>query len=314
MNLARSSLFAPLSLLAVGLLAGCGGGAPPVNAAADSSAWRNAGQSMRPKAKSGALLYVSDEYAQTVSMYAFPSLRPMGTLSGFLNPAGLCVNNKTGDVWVTDTFRYSVYEFAHGGTTPIRTIVESPGYVEGCAVDPTTGDLAISNITLQGSDPGDVLIYKKGSRKPTTFSDKNAFEVRFLSYDDSGNLFVDIVRAGLRFALDELPKGGTRLIRIHWKGPRVKYPGGVQYDGTSLAVGDSARALVYQTAGGAIIGRTRLGEACYVEQFYISGSKLIAPSACDSTGTVFIYNYPHGGKAVGSITGFQFPYGVVVSR
>jgi len=311
----RSSTLFSLTIVAIGLLAGCGGGAPVVNEPAGSSVQRIGSRSwMDPAAKSKALLYVSDEYAQAVNVYAYPSLKPMGALSGFLTPEGLCVNKKTGDIWVTDTLRYSIYEFAHGGTTPIRTIDQPDGYVQDCSVNPVNGDLAIANITYGGDDPGYVAIYKSGSGKPATYYDKRIFEVNHLGYDDGGNLFVDEFQLGAGFRLDELPAGGTKLEQLHWQGPRVKYPGGVQYDGTSVAVGDSYRGVIYQTTNGAVTGKTKLQGACWVGQYYIDGATLIVPSACTSSGTVLIYAYPSGGSAVKTIAGFQFPAGAVVSR
>ena len=286
-----------------------------MNEPAGSSAQRIASLSwMDPAAKSKALLYVSNEYAQTVNVYAYPSLKPMGALSGFLTPEGLCVDKKTGDIWVTDTLRYSVYEFAHGGTMPIRTIDQPYGYVQDCSVNPVNGDLAIANVTYEGDDPGDVAIYNGSSGKPAKYSDKRIFEVNHLGYDEGGNLFVDAVQTGTGFRLDELPAGGTKLEQLHWKGPHVKYPGGVQYDGTSVAVGDSYRGVIYQTTNGVVTGKTKLQGACWVGQYYIDGSTLIVPSACTSSGTVSIYNYPSGGSSVKTIGGFQFPAGAVVSR
>jgi|SRR5580700_407735 hypothetical protein len=315
MSITRSSTLLSLIIIAIGALAACGGGAPAVNQAAGSSAQRIASRSwMDPAAKSKALLYVSDEYAQTVNVYGYPSLKPVGVLSGFLTPEGLCVNEKTGDVWVTDTLRYSVYEFAHGGTTPIRTIDQPYGYVQDCSVNPVNGDLAIANITYAGDDPGDVAIYKNGSGKPATYSDKRVFEVNHLAYDNRGNLFVDGFHTGSGFRLAELPAGGTKLEQLHWRGPHVKYPGGVQYDGTSVTIGDSYGRVIYQTTNGVATGKTKLQGACWVGQYYIDGATLIVPSACTSNGTVLLYKYPRGGSAVKTIAGFQFPSGAVVSR
>src|SRR5579864_3027684 len=67
-----------------------------------------------PGAKSSPLLYVSDQNASTVYIYAYPSLAPAGQITGFNLPSGLCVNRRTGDVWVTDAFASTITEFAHG--------------------------------------------------------------------------------------------------------------------------------------------------------------------------------------------------------
>jgi hypothetical protein len=260
------------------------------------------------------LLYVSDEYAGTVNVYAYPSLKPVGVLSGFKAPEGICVDARTGAIWVTDTLRYSAYEYAHGGTTPIRRIHQPYGYVQDCSVNPVTSDVAIANITDGGDDPGYVAVYKDGKGKPATYYVKRAFEVNHLGYDEHGDLFVDAIKNGVGFVLDKLPAGGRKLDELSWRGPRVKYPGGVQYDGKHVAVADSRDAVIYQTDNGVVTGTTKLQGACWVGQIFIDDSKLIAPSACKSQGVVLIYHYPDGGSAVKTIAGFQFPAGAVVSR
>ena len=57
---------------------------------------------MRPEAKSGSLLYVSDGSA-SVYIYSYPQLKLTGTLKGFSQPLGECVN-KNGAVWIAKFF------------------------------------------------------------------------------------------------------------------------------------------------------------------------------------------------------------------
>src|ERR1700722_5038570 len=196
---------------------------------------------MSSNARRRALLYVSDSSAGTVFVYSYPGLRPMGAISSFDFPAGLCVDPQTGDFWVTDSTATTVYEFAHGGTEPIRTLqAGGDEYPDACAVNPTNGDLAAANVTFGGDDPGDVLIFKGGTGTPRTYQLRHAFDVDFLGYDNSGNLFVD-TSEGAGFRLDELRSGAKKFVHIPWKGPAIASPGGVQYDNGSLAVGDAEK-------------------------------------------------------------------------
>ena len=77
---------------------------------------------MLPEAKRQDLLYVSDLEAQEVFIYAYRGKKLVGTLGGFFNPEGLCVDKK-GDVWVTnDTSEgnHQVIEYAHGARRRCR--------------------------------------------------------------------------------------------------------------------------------------------------------------------------------------------------
>lgn len=149
----RASLRALGALGFVAVLAGCSGygttlqpGAAPPNASAASHG-PAARSWMLPEAKNNDLLYVSDLLAQVVYIYTYRGHKLVGTLTGFFNPEGLCVD-KAGDVYVTNDTSEGVHqitEYAHGATTPLRTLNDPQGRANGCSVDPKTGDLAVAN-------------------------------------------------------------------------------------------------------------------------------------------------------------------------
>jgi len=316
MTIVRSFPQALTILIAAAALAACSARLTNQVVPAAAQAHRAARASwIDPAAKRGALLYVSDEDAGTVLVYTYPGLKPAGSLSGFSTPAGMCTD-KAGNVWITDTLGSDVVEFAHGGTTPIQTLGDGAGFADGCAVNPVDGDLAVANNTVGGDDPGDIVIYPGGSGTPAAYYDRHVFLMYFPAYDPEGNLFVDSSSFGHRgrFRLDELPSGGKKLVNVPWQGPKIARPANVQYAGGVLAVGDGVTGTIYQTSGGSVIGQTTLNNACGVNQYYIKRNRVIVPSFCNSTGVVSIYDYPAGGDAVKSLTGFQFPYGAVVSR
>ncbi len=138
----------------------------------------------------------------------------------------------------------------------------------------------------------------------------------FVTFDGSGNLFIDgfAYKRGSHFRLDELPQGAPQLINVAWTGPKIRYAGGVQYQGTTLAVGDARKPVIYQTSNGTVTGTTSLKHGCAVGQFFIDGGQLIAPSYCGSKSGVLIYNYPAGGAPRKMLTGFTFAFGAAVSR
>lgn len=303
-------LLTGFAMVAVALWAGCGGApseiAPP---AANQQALRQSW--MRSTATQGALLYVSDEYVGTVFVYSYPDLTPVGKLTGFKSAAGLCVDSKTGNIWVTDPIASKIVEFAHGGTTPIKRLKEDAGWVQACAVNPKNGDLAIVNNFIF-DDSGNLSIYSHAQGKPAVYYNRHMFYYDFVAYDGAGNAFVDGV-SGPPFRLAELPSGGTKLQNVPWSGPNIKSPGGLQYHAASLAIGDTGQPVIYQTSNGMVTGTTTLKKACSVEQFFIDGRRLIAPNTCGKTSNVLIYSYPAGGAPFKTLTGFKNAFGAVVS-
>src|SRR5579863_10312478 len=145
------------SLSAAALVAACGGSQSPIGApgaipqtsaiamhAERGKSW------MLPEAKSSDLLYVAaspDGPNGSAYVYTYPQGRLVGTLTGFGVPRGECADS-AGDVFIVAYTNQSmssstIYEYAHGGTKPIAALSD-PDVAVGCAVDPTTGDLAAS--------------------------------------------------------------------------------------------------------------------------------------------------------------------------
>jgi hypothetical protein len=262
---------------------------------------------MKPEGLSQTLLYVSDTASHVVNVYTYPKLKSAGQLTGFAFPEGLCAD-KTGHVWVTDGGG-AVYEYAHGGTTPINTLTSGMYVPNGCAINPKNGDLAVANGNVQ------VLVFQGGLGAPTAYRDFNFSRTTSLGYDNKNNLFVDGLDQSTFFHYAELPAGGEAFTDITLNGfPATQGAGGVQWDGTSMVVGDSAQTL-YRTAGSNVIGTTVLTALCPFA-FYIvpSTGTVIAPDQC-GTNQVGVYPYPAGGSPTKAITSGLFtPYGAVLSR
>ncbi len=275
---------------------------------------------MAPQAKQKPLIYVSSPLTNDVYAYAYATHQLMGTLTGFTTPYGLCVDT-TGDIWVANDGASQLVEYAHGGSNPIATLSDSNEYPEGCAVDSSTGNLAVANFSSK-SGSGNVAIYVGAKGTPKTYTDSNIVNYRFCGYDTKGNLFVDGANGSSAFVLAELPKGGSTFTNIPIE-QTIEWPGGVQWDGKHVAVGDSDTVTVYQInpASGKVAGSTKLDGANYVNEFWIDGSvatrkdarkaRVIAPS--QDAGSLALYKYPAGGTALWSIS-VQEPFGATVSK
>ena len=215
---------------AIAMLAGCGGSQSPIAVpgvmpqTSRIGTHADRGMSwMLPEAKSEDLLYASSQsgpttyYRPTVWVFSFPQGKLVGKLMGFSPTAqlyGLCTDHK-GDIFVTASgtgtaLQSQIYEFAHGGTQSKATL-NDPGSAIGCAVDPTTGNLAVTNnFSLSGpSNNGNVEIYRHAKGRPTMYYDKNIYSYYYCAYDDKGDLFVDGVAGYRAVPLGELLKGSA---------------------------------------------------------------------------------------------------------
>ena len=297
--------------LAVVLLAGCDGAqnsTVPSGAGALSRTHKAAGSWMLPGAKNENLLYISDFDGPYTAVFSYPKGKFTGIL--IVGGNGLCVDKK-GDVFITSD--QNIIEYAHGGKNPIATLSDPGSYAEDCSVDPTTGNLAVTNST--GSSRGNVAVYKKASGTPTIYTDSGIYYYQDCGYDGDGNLFIDGITGGTPYVgFAELPKGGNTFTNIGLK-KSIGEPGGIQWDGKYMAVGDQGGDIYRYTISGGkatLKGATKLYGEGWIRQFWIEGSKVIGPNL-NGSDAMFWY-YPHGGEPFKTITKhLQRPFGVTIS-
>jgi hypothetical protein len=306
--------------VAVAVLLGCGGSQSPVGPAVYSgyrvaaTGRADAGRSwMAPEAKSEDLLYVSDVQTNDVNVYAYPGHRLVGTLTGLGQPRSECVDT-AGDVWIADVEGFDLVEYAHGGMKPIAAL-STPARPNGCSVDPTTGNLAVTG----GVNHVVVSIYRYYSahrrwRYENRYTDSAMRLAYFCGYDSQGNLFIDGVKGG-EFRFAELPPRSDTFTNITLS-QSIKSPGQVQWDGNYITVGDSgvSPSVIYQFSisgsSGAEVGSTTLDGTKGVKQFWIQGKTVIGPDGDNDD--VGFWKYPAGAsptKLIGGVDG----YGAAVS-
>jgi hypothetical protein len=285
------------------VLAACGAPALPATDGIATLAARGGASWMEPKAPAEDLLYVSDE-GDRVYVFSYPVGELVGVLKGFQGPAGLC-SDKAGDVFIVDSPREAVLEYKHGGSRLIR-VFGGFGYPEGCAVDPTTGDLAVTTYqSVNPLGPGSLTIYantKKHRVRRYTDPSFNAF--LFCGFDDTGDLYVDGVNSGTTQAqFAELRRGGTSLQNFKLD-EDIVYPGGIQWDGSDVAVEDLATDVLYQVkvdgASGKVVGSTHFkgDHTTLLTQFWIQDNTIILPygKLTRSVRRVGLWHYPSGGS------------------
>jgi hypothetical protein len=258
------------------------------------------------------LLYVSNptDNVGIVYVYTYPHGKQVGALASFEGAYGLCAD-QSGDIFVPFLGLFGgIYEFAHGGASPIASLSNEYAYEVGCSVSPMTGKLAV----IGGYHAAYVTTYNhkvSGWKIGKSYEDRALSQASFCGYDNEGNLFVDGTTSSGDVALTELPSGGNAFTTITLS-QSIKAPGGVQWDGSHLAVGDTGTSpsVIYQfdVSGSRAtkVGSTMLGGSKRVEQFWIQRGRLVAPDPARScgqspAGCIAIYRYPAGGSPITTI-------------
>jgi hypothetical protein len=202
-------------------------------------------------AKPKPLLFVSDAETDDVYMFALPSLKMMGTITGFQQPEGECSNSK-GDVWITDANAQKIYQVSHSGRLE-ATLSDGDGYPVGCAWNAKNGDVAVMNIFNLTGSHGEVIVFPPRSKAPTIYENSKAYYYNLGGYDASGNLFFDGRNKDGHFMLSELPAGAKSAKTIKVSGAELYFPGMVQESATGRDLlvgdqecGDKSAACVYQ--------------------------------------------------------------------
>jgi outer membrane protein assembly factor BamB len=276
-----------LIVVALAALSACGGngtGAPAgtslsqANAVAGGSGWPNGEASwMAADVADRDLLYVSNSKEGSVDVYSLPEAKLKGRLVN-VEAAGLCSNDE-GNVFILRA--HELLQLDHGGTRAIAVLRDPVGGAsQFCAVDPTTGNLAVSGGTAASSG---IAIYSGSQGDPKIYRDGRS-PFGSVTYDSQGNLFATAGLVGSEGGsrLLELPKGETRLREIVTKGVAFPRIGAIQWDGRFLAAESfqnrfGPATIVRYSVNGTVatpIGRTPAAGNSL--QFAIYGSQVAA--------------------------------------
>jgi hypothetical protein len=281
------------------------------------------------------LLYVSDFSTSDVYVYNYDTHDLVGVLSNIHDPVGQC-EDAEGNVWITEFGGTYVFEYAHGDSHAIKVLRAGAAYSVGCSIDPKTGDLAVANNGGSGSQPGQILLFKNASGRPTAYKDADCAEVSSPGYDDKGNLYVQSGVSEAQFVC-KLPRNGAELITEPTN--QVVYsPGSVMWDGKNITLtdeeygGSSLGVAIYEmkeTAGGelSLVGTVELTDDCgnkeYIQQPFIVGKTntprnhvlggAVVGSEQDCANEVAVWAYPGGGGFYSLFLGPKEPEGQSVS-
>jgi hypothetical protein len=239
--------------------------------------------------RAGEIIYLSQEaYQDSVLFFNYKTDKQLGTLMNFVIPMGQCVD-KRGDVWITDEDKHSIQEYAHGGTSPLKTL-STYGLAQGCSVDPTTGNLAVANRYSASGGDGDILVFKNGSGTPTAYTNSYCNVLDSPGYDSNGNLYVgaEYEQKGASVVC-ELPAGASSM-RTVTVSVTVGSAGTVMWDGKYITLAD----LFY--GGGPTTAIYQMTEQASSGNLTVVGTTVLQDDDCGSGWTIVGQSYIVGKK------------------
>jgi hypothetical protein len=281
---------------------------------------------MDPVAKNGALLYVSNLDIPSVLVYNYATGKLAGEIFGRSQVEGLCVD-KAGNIWIASAGLGKIFEYAHGGAHPIATL-RDPNYVPwGCAVDPTTGDLAVANDESDSGGPGSISIYKHAAGKPKVYpAPSELLYLAFVAYGPDGTLYLDGTTqsgSGRSFGLASFKNGQFTALSLS---PPVPDARALAVVGSKLNIADDdnpgAPSIDQYTVKGSNAtkaGSTPLSDAYVVAGFDVVGKTIVVADSngySGRNGSVLYYAYPGGGSPTKSFTysPYFIPQAIAVSE
>jgi hypothetical protein len=284
-------------------LAGCGAASVPLlSETSQSSAFERSGTT--------SLLYVLDGFeSRDLSVFALPNGKAEKQVVMPGHGWGNMCSDARGHVFVS--VEGAIFEYAHGGKTPIAQLIAS-SLPSGCASDPKTGNLAVTESPDSGKCT--IAIYKDAKGTGTTLYDKRFPICEYPTYDDRGDLFFD-GWTGSKSILTELAAGSDTFVPIPLNRSIPDFYL-LQWDGHDVAIearqyGSADQPVViYRTrvAGskGTVIAKLLFGGWTPQEgAFWIQGDRIVAPLGNDRH--IGVWKYPQGGKALDT---FSAPNGV----
>lgn len=295
-------------------------------AAADREVPR--GSWIKPGSSGQDLLYVSNGNG-IVNIYGYATQQLIGELIDFTKPKGECTDRK-GDIYITDYSAGDIDEYAHGATTAMRVIHESPYNPDACAIDPKSGDLAVANSGDGGSyTQGSLAIYAHAKGKPRYYKSNALYQINGVAYDAYGDLLVTgfYLYSGyyVETAFAYLPAKSKSLQEITLPPPGSSYDwgsvAGVVWDGKYFGVQSYDYLYEYSIDIKAeLVGTVELDGAEIAPAFYERNPKRQATRAASAAyefggkNAAYLYQYPAGGEPDATIThGIDDPLGIAIS-
>lgn len=271
------------------VLAGCGGG---TSAAPQSVS--NAQAHSAPKGSSS-LVYILGRESLWIMTYPRGKFYAAASLDYSLT--GICSDSQ-GNVFVDLGDDGEILEYVHGSTYPIGSL-EVPTISDGCAVDPTTNNLAVAS-------GGRVEILANEQQPYTSVS--SPIDAEICAYDANGDLFISNKDSfSHEKQLAELPKGANQFAQISVPSTVGQAGALLGWDGQYMAWEDTTakKGAIYQLSisgsQATIVGKIPLGKTVHKLQMgeLYNGQFVATFSKRSRYGYILgTWAYPTGGEPV----------------
>jgi hypothetical protein len=308
--------------VAVAMLSGCGGSQPATSGIVPQSVAAQ-GQAHTQTSSYNSILYANQ--VNFVTMLSYPELKAIGRFR-YPNKKEFgngCPDDRTGNIYFPLDGHYfspgvGLTEYVVGGTKPIGSLKPSRGhFAVNCAVDPTTGNIAVV-LGTQSPNKSGVGIYTPGSRRPVTYEYPSLRWYASCVYDNTGNLFIEGETNKSPFLLLELPKGSNKLMKLSLNPKAVTLDFPVQWDGKYitieyLALSTGVLTIYRISVSGSkatVVGKTELRHASRAVWLQ-NGNTAIAGRCCSDSSASYIafYDYPAGGNPTSIFKGLRNKHG-----
>jgi hypothetical protein len=305
------------------MLAGCGG----AQSGMPAGGWAASQLPSLASSTSGDLLYFGHavgrrpNFRGLLSVVMFPSGKPFATIDLPGLAQGAC-SDTSGNVWVVvkENYDFNAYEYAHGGTVPIATIhiVRAQDFATDCAVDPSTGNLAVLVGGRSATSYAEIWAHAREG-KPARY--QMLFTPTSCVYDADGNLFVDGWSGDtVLFELAELSKGSRAFANVTLDKPPLNYPGHIRWDGSDIDIADNSFSdsfKIYRVKvsgySGHVAQIVRLKYLSYLAVFDVHGARL-AGTAGSNGRFLSLWPFPAGGKSTRTLAKLKYQArGVAIS-
>jgi hypothetical protein len=240
-------------------------------------------------------------------------------------------SDTAGNIWLiayrSGPKAYYAEKYPHGATKPIAEIRIPKYYGSGCAVDPSSGDLAIMDPAggkQEGS--GSIVVWANArSGKPAVYD--VPFNPENGAYDNDGNLFFDgcdCSNSDPWLIFGELAKGRHAVAALRLD-KKTALPGGVQWDGRYVAVQTGGyqpylkgRPRIYRFEASSGLGHVvgtvipknpALSGTAF---FAVYGSSVVSTTGAQR-GEIDIWPYPGGGVHTRTVGLFGDVRGLTIS-
>ena len=281
---------------------------------------------MDPLAKNSPLLYVSSLDIPSVLVYNYATGKLAGEIFGLSQVEGLCVD-KAGNIWMASTGLGKIFEYAHGGSHSIKTLTDTNEVPWGCAIDPTTGDLAVANDESDTAGKGSISIFTHAKGTPKVYpGPSQLLYLAYVAYGPDGTLYLDGTTetgSGRIFGLASFKNGKFTALSLK---PAIPLARGLAVVGSKLNIAnnDNVGSLSvdqYTVKGSKATktGSTPLSDAYIVQSFDVVGKTIAVADSQGYSGTngnVLYYAYPGGGSPTKTITysSYFIPQAITVSE